>query len=218
MSNNKSFTVHIIESPNPIDLFKDRMEGKALQASLGLASIEAKHYLIVNKEVFLRALVEIYKESLSKARPIIHISCHGNARGIEFTSGEKITWDELKNYLTPVNKNIGGFLLCMSSCRGLSAIETAMIPNSEALPFFGVVGSINDITWAEANIGFTVLYYLFKNGVDLSKAVSAMKIATNNKDFSFISAEYAKSRFNKRLTEAKIEQLKQKIQEMKEKK
>lgn len=193
------FHVYIVESPNSPDLYHKRFEGETLTKTLSLSQISSSHRLAVKKEAFVAALTVGLKEhfediSTKNLSPLIHISSHGNEEGLELTSGEKITWDELKDLLKPLNKFLkGGLLVCMSSCNGSSGCKMAM--KDDDFPFLVIVGSNAKPTWAETNIGFATLYHLLSKGCNLKDAVSAMRVASDHKNFTLIYSSDARKAY-----------------------
>jgi hypothetical protein len=128
--------------------------------------------------------------------PVIHISAHGSQEGVQFTTGESITWDELRLWLKPINKALNGMLLlCMSSCHGYSGIRMAMDLHDEADPFLALIGNGRTPTWPETAVAFTTLYHLLGNGHYLKNAVSAMYIASGNPEFYLQYATQSKQSY-----------------------
>ncbi len=188
--NPKLFHVYIVESPSDPDLYLKRFEGEALQKTLELSGISSSHKLVVSRNALEAALgvglVEHFKTS--QVSPLIHISAHGFNGGIQLTNGDIVTWDNLRNFLIPVNKVLnGGLLLSMSTCNGSSGCIMAM--KDENFPFFGVIGNQQKPTWSETNIAFATFYHLFSKGYEILDAVRAMNVASGNNYFTFIQSQ-----------------------------
>ena len=199
------FFVHIIESPNPPDVYHKRFEGDALQKILSLDSIHSSHRLTVNKEAFEAAFKVGLIEEIKKYNncfPVIHISAHGNPDGIKLTSDEIITWIDLKNILLPINKALQEsahspvFLLCMSSCEGFHAFEIFM-DDDKYLPCFAIVGAIGKPTWSDTLIAFSSFYHLISKGCTITDAVEGMKHASAVDDFNYIASKDIKDLYIK---------------------
>jgi hypothetical protein len=63
-----------------------------------------------------RLIFKGFGEHLSGNLAAMHLSLHGDGEGIVFSSGERLTWAELKELLVPINRaTSGNLLLCMSS-------------------------------------------------------------------------------------------------------
>ncbi|MDD3999048.1 MAG: hypothetical protein PHR98_03035 [Candidatus Shapirobacteria bacterium] len=194
--NPKLFHVYIVESPSDPDLYLKRFEGEALQKTLELSEISSSHKLVVSKNALEAAfgvgLVEHFKSS--QISPIIHISAHGFKGGIQLTNKEIVSWNDLRKFLIPVNKVLGGgLLLSMSTCNGSSGCIMAM--KDEEFPFFGVVGNQQTPTWSETNIAYATFYHLFSKGYEIDDAVRAMNTASGNNYFVFIPSRVARQAY-----------------------
>lgn len=186
------FTVYVVESPSPLDLYEMRYEGEILQKALQLANIPSVHRLAVNMDSFKTALGYGLLLHLSYGEllpPILHISAHGNNEGIELTSGESVDWPLLRDLLMPINKVLNGnLLICMSSCGGFYAScmalsEKELMPSPENVPFFGLVGNREKPTWSETAIAFLTFYHLLTKGYLIDEAVRRMRGASDNNSF-----------------------------------
>jgi hypothetical protein len=209
MSNNQNyFGVYIVESPSAVDLYHKRFEGEILSRALSLANIPSVHKLVVNKEAFNAALTVGMTDYISLPNalpPVLHISAHGFNDGIQLTSGEIITWDELSNMVAPINKGLNGYLLlCMSSCEGITGCTMAM--TDKELPFFGIIGHLGKPTWSDTAIAFASLYHLLAKRYSITDAVKAMQIASGDQGFRELLASNVQTDFLNRLNQA-IEKL-----------
>lgn len=189
----RNFHVYIIESPSPVDLYHKRFEGEALQRTLSLSGIESSYRLTVDHTSLQASFFVGFKEYFesNKLPPIIHISAHGSLDGIQLTSKDHVSWDQLKGLLLPVNKAIGGGLLVsLSSCLGYSGCS--MVMNDDDFPFAAIIGNTSSPTWSETNIAFATFYHLFHNGKSIDEAVEAMKYASGNSGFVMIKSTDAR--------------------------
>ena len=196
------FKVYIIESPGSMDFLDGRTEGSALSASLRLARIENQLFTVINRAALLDCfdrvrndIIEIRKNAISNmangshvsnelVQITLHFSCHGNTKGIGLTSGEFISWSELKDILLKLGKESGHFdetrrycpfNLALSTCHGGHASE--MLSGAEH-PCTVVVGPTVEVDWADALIGFTTFYHNFAfKGHHGGDAVQRMNIA-----------------------------------------
>jgi hypothetical protein len=131
--------------------------------------------------------------AMPDAVPILHISAHGFADGIQLCSGEILTWAELRNLLVPINRALSGSLIvCMSTCEGHSGSRMAMVEGESEHPYYAIVGNISQPTWPETAVAFTTLYHLIANGRYLTDAVVAMRAASGNDSFFITTAEDSK--------------------------
>lgn len=167
-------TIYVVESPGAEDLLDGRNEGDSLVRVLKLAEIEVVYFMAINAEMFEKAFDQIETAILNQpdlrtAMPIIHISAHGSADGIELSDGDTIYWDKLTSLLQKIHSNIGPvslppplpqdvpkISLCLSSCSAFANYKTAI---SRPPPLQSMVGPIRDIGWCESMLAFATFYY-----------------------------------------------------------
>ena len=193
------FFVFVIESPSAVDIYHRRSEGDLVRQAVELNAIPC----IVKTAISLEAFDACLKVGLPGAMaslpgfiPLLHISAHGNADGIQLSNGHVITWHALREHLRPVNEALGGDLVvCMSSCEGYSGIRMAMYPEDPALPYYALVGCGGSPTWSETAVGFATLYHQLYRGEHISAAVAAMCIASGNQSFWLEHAENSRQSY-----------------------
>lgn len=186
--------IHIIESPSPDDFLSKRMEGEPLSKALELMEIKSQHILAVTKDMFIKSFIKILEPHLKSSFliPIIHISAHGDSKGIRLTSGEFFSWIELEKLLTPLNKVLDGYLLLfMSSCEGLKAGSMVFNESSDC-PFYALVGNSGKPAWSETLVGYMTIYHLLGKGFDIKKAVETANIASGNENFHILDTPTVK--------------------------
>jgi len=111
--------------------------------------------------------------------PILHLSAHGSENGIELSSGEALSWSELRALLVPVNQSLNGaLLLCMSACHGYSACRMAMEEGDVPHPYLVMVGSYQDPTWSDTAVSYLAFYHLLSKGRSIPESVEAMSAAS----------------------------------------
>jgi hypothetical protein len=186
-----SFCVVIVESPSPQDFFEDRAEGRLIQACLKLANIRCILRTVLDAPHLSKALTQgimgLGREP--DVLPILHISAHGNQKGIELTNGCFMLWDELIGGLSFMNQQLHGQLIvCMSSCEGYSCVLDAS-RSAGYPPWKAFVGNTTRPTWAEAAIGFSAFYHLLNKGMTVRNAVEGMKAASGNQYYCAIDGD-----------------------------
>ncbi len=184
---NISPVLYIIESPNPVDILDGRKEGEALMMSLRLAEIKSIYFQIANQQMLEKVMRRISDDLQQRGDtvfiPVIHISAHGNERGIALTSEEVISWETLGNLLYDLKGRMGlstvepgTAVLAMSTCQGLHGYQVSR-SNSRA-PFSLMFGPTKNVEWADSLTAWITLYHLFlKKNFQLEKAIAAMNIA-----------------------------------------
>jgi len=204
------FFAYIIESPSAVDLYHCRSESEMLQKAINLNKIICIQHLAVNKEAFTAAINIGLREAMESninTVPILHISAHGFSDGIQLSSGEVVSWNELRELLMPINEALSGMLIvCMSTCEGFSGCRMAKVTEDTLHPFFAIIGNYGKPTWPETAVAFATLYHLIANGHYIVNAVEAMRIASGNNDFMVITAEESKQSYIDYINNANTEQ------------
>jgi len=190
-------SVCIIESPSDKNIFKGEYVGGTLTNAFQTAGILFNYRLTVSKQTFVDAIANMNNIIRERVFPLLHLSAHGNQDGIELTDKTFIKWDELKNYLEPINESLYQNLwFGISSCSGFSACSMAM-SSSTKLPFYVLVGPTKKIPIDDVTIAFVTFYFnLLKKKSSGEKAVNAMKIASGNKNFGIVLAKDMKDQWN----------------------
>lgn len=214
---NIKFFVYIIESPSSKDFYEGKSEGALIEKAVSLNNILSTLKTVVSKETLSNALrIGIYEEMIKykDLLPIIHLSAHGSAEGIELTNKEILKWSELRDYFKPINKAFNGnLLLCMSSCHGFSACRMSMHKTDTEYPFWGLVGNDTKPLWSETAVAYTTFYHHIALGDTLPNAVKAMKVASGNEGFSFIEAKDAQDVYLKVLAKQSPEAIQSNLEE-----
>ncbi len=176
------FFVYIVESPSAPDLYPGRSEGGLVAQAIGLDSIPSVVRTAINSEAFGAALVMGLPEAMKQypgLYPILHLSAHGGSEGVQLSSGETVTWTQLRDYLVPVNASLqGGLLLCMSACEGYGACRMAMGIGDAQHPYIAMIGNYGKPTWSDTAVSYLAFYHLLAKGYDIRDAVTAMKAAS----------------------------------------
>jgi hypothetical protein len=176
------FFVYIIESPSAPDLYHGRSEGGRVAETLRLDGIPCVTCTAINKEAFMAALRLGLPEAMkqfSGRHPILHLSSHGSEDGIELSSGEMLSWADLRNLLIPVNQSLNGsLLLCMSACQGYSACRMPMLEGDDPYPYFVMIGSGEKPTWSDTAVAYLTFYHLLSKGRYIKDVVEAMGAAS----------------------------------------
>lgn len=187
------FFVFVIESPSATDIYHRRSEGDIVRQAVELNGISC----VVKTAISLQAFEACLKVGLAEAMnqmsgfiPLLHISAHGNAHGIQLSDGYAMPWAELKDLLRPVNQALGGSLVvCMSSCEGYAGVRMAMHIDEVELPYLALIGCGAQPTWGETAVGYATFYHHLSRGEHISDAVRAMCVASGNNNFLLRHAE-----------------------------
>ena len=181
------FFVFVIESPSAVDLYHRRSEGDIVRQAVELNGIACVVKTAISPQAFDACLKFGLSEAMNSLPgyvPLLHISAHGDANGIQLSDTYVMAWSELRNHLRPINQALGGSLVvCMSSCEGYSGVRMAMHPEDSDFPFLALIGTGNKPTWAETAVGYATLYHQLCRGEYIADAVTAMRVASGNETF-----------------------------------
>lgn len=190
-------TVLVIESPAPRDVLDGRGEGEPLCAALKLAGIHVVHYKVVDRESLHEAFRRIINDTRTETHikpgqmprktivvPCFHFSAHGNADGIGLTSGEFLSWAELRSLLLDyalatgrVSENdklpFAAQEVVFSACEGLNARK--MFGLGQPYPCVAIIGPTVPVLWSDALTAFVTFYHLtITKGLRSFDVLSAM--------------------------------------------
>lgn len=180
--------VYIIESPSKYDLLDRRVEGEALSKGFNLAGIPYWYSLTVDKETLFEALSSRLIEACNYQHPrvpILHFSLHGDENNVGLTSGESLSWHDLRQLLLPLKRWMqGGLIICMSSCFGFSGCRMAMYNDHEP-SFYALVGNTHSTTWGDSAAAYNAFYHRLFKGASVEQSVEAMRSASGDNNFDF---------------------------------
>ena len=121
---------------------------------------------------------------------------HGDGHGIAMTSGEHLSWNDLREKLIRfadkaelIKANKALLTLCFSVCYGLDGEK--MNDGKSTSCFMALVGSRQKVSRPEALTAFIVFYHnTLKLGVAADEAVRRMNAAVGNANlFEIVSGE-----------------------------
>lgn len=192
--------VHVIESPSPKDLLVGRTEGKTLCEALSLSQTPHWYCLATNRETLISSLDEQMRLAWDRYKlpPVLHLSMHGNDRGIGLTDGDFIEWHDLRETLQPLNNWMkGGLLIAMSACYGSSGCRMAMHDEPKET-FWALVGNCKSPRWADAAVAYVVFYHNLFKEVHVEECVKRMRLASGDDEFMFFLGKDAKEAWKNR--------------------
>ncbi len=190
------FFVYIVESPSAPDLYHGRSEGGRVEETLRLDGIPCVTRTAINQEAFVAALRIGLPESMKLfpgRYPIVHLSAHGSRAGIQLSSGDVLSWLQLRELLVPINTSLeGALLLCMSACEGYSACQMAMQEGEAPHPYCVMVGNFGKPTWSDTAVAYLSFYHLLAKGRTIPEAVKAMVAASGDPSWVAETADQSK--------------------------
>lgn len=166
-------SVHIVESPAPIDILNNRREGDALASALVHANVDTALYTVVNVGTFYDALQRVAdaihesEEAGDDLVPVLHLSMHGAITngvtvGVMLTDGTILDWRELgvaleivDAVITPASKS--GLVVAMSTCHGFDGKRMAACEGKPS--FYAIVGATKAIPWKDTVAPFVAFYH-----------------------------------------------------------
>ena len=205
MSGFKFNKVYVIES---LDSTKDKLTGQELYEDLlrrktyQIKDFKSELFQIETKKDFFEKLEHLKNESITEGYyPILHFEIHGSEdnTGLVLKSNELVTWEELVTDLRDLNTIIeNNLFITMAVCFG--AYIMRLIKVSEPSPFWGIIGSFEEIYVYDLIIRYNEFYTEFLENFDLNKAVEKLHNANPNLEssFKFINSEQTFINVNKK--------------------
>lgn len=213
------FYVHIVESPSPDELLNDITEGRSLCSFLDIAGIQYLYNSVVDLDQFEIAMTDRVEKAIYKFDkiPILHLSTHGSAQGIQLTcqrrTNDLIPWPDLAVYLRAIHKYIeyiDGLGVCMSCCSGAHGIQMAEVIQKENIPYQWIAGSFSDIDLRDAALAYTILYRSLHRGVDdICLLIEAIRVASGIYDFNIWKSERIQETYRQERIAEIIERIRQ---------
>jgi hypothetical protein len=147
--------VFIVESLREDDELKERQEGSFLSHILRLEGKETIYRYVRTKKQLAGAFEEFSDSNFR----YLHVSCHGDETGIELSSGEQPSMQELCRMLRP---HLAKRRVFFSAC-GLVTKKFAaeLLPGSKC---YSVIGPSDTLSFGEAAIFWASFYHLMTKG------------------------------------------------------
>ncbi|MBK6446473.1 MAG: hypothetical protein IPO39_05855 [Bacteroidetes bacterium] len=190
----KLFGLLIIESLREEDqktgeiLYQEVIKYKKFQEP----NLSAFFYRINSKSEFFKLLSDtIEKIQNDKFFPVLHIEAHGSTDGIQLTSNEIITWDEIVPYFQKINLLLSNLLVInLGVCYGISLISK--IDPEDRAPFRALVGATKEIRETEILVAFEAFYDKLFFSFDFESCLKLMNQSIDSKIdiFFLITGEY----------------------------
>jgi hypothetical protein len=205
-------SIHVIESPSPVDLLVGRNEGDALTRVLTLGGLSVNYWLATSVETFDQAF-EVILSQIEHSQLIedanIHISAHGSEDGLELTDGDVLEWASLSHRLKGAHERLGPTQLgapegdefdefmpanlpllsiCLSSCSAYQNFREQAGPEQ----FYQfLVGPIEDVGWCESLIAFASFYYAMAvQNQGVKPAVQRMNFSVGGPEYAAFELDY----------------------------
>jgi hypothetical protein len=161
--------VVIAESSHPEDFYNHELDGPATYQLLKLLGLSPELRYVLDRQR-LRAAIQL---ATSQKTQIFHLSCHGDARGIELADGEEIGWSTLAGYFES-----GPYCpdaLVMSACCGASSGIAKAFARKASRPKI-IFGTTEERGYSQFAVAWAILYRRFKlSGVRREAARRALR-------------------------------------------
>ena len=224
-----NFYVHIVESPSPAELHYGITEGRALCSILDIAGIQRSYNLVVNLDQFHIAMTHQVNKAINEfdKDPILHLSTHGNEKGIQLTSQHEtedlIFWSELTEYIRPIHDILkDGLGVCMSCCGGAHGTQMAKVMKKKDTPYRWIAGSFAQIKYPDAALAYSTFYRRLHCDADnIGCLLEAIRVTSGIADFDIwggdlIQEKYFQERIEKirqKIRQKRMEKIRQKIRQ-----
>ena len=125
----------------------------------------------VNSRIEFMAVLRKIEENIPPDHVLtLHFEAHGCIDGIELSSKDLITWNDLFTYIRPINVKTSNLLMVvMSMCQG-AAISSHIEPEQRC-PFRAFVGFEHDMSENTLYEAFVAFYESYNNMLDVFVAI-----------------------------------------------
>jgi hypothetical protein len=149
-----------------------------------IPNITCERIEISSKKRLIQVLNTIANETeQTDLVPLIHFEAHGSTKGMILKPGESIEWASLLNLTRRINiATRNNLTLSFAVCN--AGFMYADIDIQKPAPFFGFVGSIQEIDFGAMEAGYNAFFDNILSDESLNKAIDAL-----NRDYEHESLE-----------------------------
>lgn len=141
---------------------------------------------------FATALHEIAESAESEFRwPVIHLETHGSPAGVELGSGEFVTWRELREPITRINRATRlNLVVTLAACSGAEMIR--VLSHLDAAPFLYVSGPRGRRKADDLLLDFSAFYSEFLSSLNMRSAFDLLNGTDHPEGWTYpvLSAEF----------------------------
>jgi len=186
--------VWVIESLRP----DDQQTGVELHDAVLLPLRQVHKHLRVelstptSKAEFFALLTRILEQCQSNdLSPILHLEAHGGRHGIQLTSNEIVTWEELRVVFTDINiATKFNLLVVLAACKGAHLVS--LLKANDRAPMWGLIGPASLEYPHDLLADYSAFYQTLLTGLKGYEAVKALNAAAKlgRRQHIFYSATY----------------------------
>lgn len=153
------------------------------------SEIESSFVKINSKDEFINELNNIFSSVEHPDKIILHIEAHGNKNEMSFKNGDKMSWQDLIDCITPINQKLkNGIHLFVLTCFG--RYIGLDIDTKKTVPFKSFLTAREKIYPNEIIGYYTSLYEKIIETGDLYKAANDNEIMNVHNKFHIKDVEY----------------------------
>ena len=186
---NKIYVVEslIAERKTGRELFDDLLRWREMQ----ITELSCQIFQPDTKKDFSDNLTTILEDTRANGNcPILHIEAHGDRRGLMLASSEYVAWAEMYEYFAQLNmQSRFNLFLTLGICKGAYLMEE--IKSDRPAPFWGFIGSFDDLFNNDIIIRYLEFYTEFLSSYDLNRAYENLLKANPGftAKYRFVSSE-----------------------------
>lgn len=145
-------SVYIIESLDPEDFYKRRLDGHAANEMLRILGTETEYRIAFTRPLVERAIAEAAAGDFE----VLHFSSHGANDGVQLTNGKNLSWAEFVEMIKPASGPKKA--LVMATCGGGDRELTKALTAAGVL-FGWVFGSTaKKVAFSDSCLAWSILY------------------------------------------------------------
>lgn len=180
MAEPKVQSVLIVESVSPSDMIVGRNEGEGLKQVLSLLAVPCAVINVLSKADMLTAL-KVFRNGGFRH---LHVSCHGNSKGIGLTDGDFIPWDELASMISQNCELVTS--LSLSACESGCPQAAKSFEKFDVRPWV-ISGVKSKPSWGDSIVGWAVLFRKLQKGNSPKIWLNGTIAAENASDIDLVS-------------------------------
>lgn len=146
--------VLIIESGSPSDFYNDQLDGNSTLRLLQLLNVKSEMHVALDERRLARALKLASEETFD----VIHLSCHGDKKGVQLADGTEIDWKPLADLFQKYR--VQPRALVMSACCGASSGIGDAFASVRLRPDI-IFGSKDPRDYHDYAVAWAILYRIF---------------------------------------------------------
>lgn len=147
---------------------------------------------VVNRAEFFELMAHVAASVTHGAHPYMHFEMHGSPNGLSLTSGEHISWEELKEPIRKINiASENNLYVSLATCHGGNFLDIYKGEFDKPCPFYGYIGATEEMDAYDFEVSFTSFFQVMLTEDNITSGIKALVTAlpVNKGNYIFIDCE-----------------------------